>query len=369
MRNFNVLDTPAVVVDEVKFKKNVADMAEFSRSARVALRPHLKSHKTVEIALLQLGLGAAGVTVAKLGEAEEMVKAGIEDVFIANQLFGEQKLARLTKLLKMANLTVAADSMEGAAFLASAARAAGKKIKVLIEINTGLNRCGVLPGDACTTLVKKLMQVPELDFKGIFTHAGHVYGSASEEEVKRIARQEGEVMVQLARGLEGAGIPVEVVSVGSTPTVKVSGKVEGVTEIRPGNYVFYDAIQVGLGVVPQDRCALSILTRVISKPAGDRIVVDAGSKTFSMDKGAHGKQIVEGFGIIKGYPNLRLNRLSEEHGIVEVLSSEKLPETGDTLTIIPNHACPVVNLTDSLTVITETQQLKQWPVVARGRVQ
>ena len=363
------LDTPIVVVDQGKLKRNIAEMAQFSKKAGINLRPHIKTHKTAEIALLQIETGAKGITVSKLGEAEEMFKAGIRDIFIAYQLVGEKKMQRLIELMLASDITLAVDSETGANFLKGIAGRVGRKIPILLEIDTGLNRCGIKPGADSLNFVKRIRETRELDFKGIFTHAGHAYGASSHSQVQNIGRQEGKSMIALANSLINIGVQTEVISVGSTPTAKLSGSIKGVTEIRPGNYVFYDAMQVSLGVVPVERCALSIYTTVISKPAKNRVIIDAGSKTLSLDKGAHGNENLKGYGFIKGYPHLLLSRLSEEHGIIESMEMETVPEIGTILEIIPNHACPVINLTDSLTVIDENNKTKKWKVTARGKVQ
>ncbi|MEW6662122.1 MAG: alanine racemase [Bacillota bacterium] len=364
-----MVDTPAVAVDLDRLQANIRDMALFARDAGVALRPHVKAHKIKEIARQQKEAGAVGVTVAKLGEAEVMVEAGITDILIAYQVIGEVKLRRLADLVRRAKVTVAVDSIAGARELSMLAQTVGQSLQVVIEVDTGLKRCGVLPGEETLALARQLLGMAGLQFAGIMTHAGHVYGAASSAEVAAIGQQEGELMVAAANLLRSQGIGVEVVSVGSTPTAKIAGLVPGVTEIRPGNYVFYDAIQHGLGVVALERCALSIWTTVISKPAPGRLVVDAGSKTFALDRGAHGNAVVQGHGVIKGYPGLTLTRLSEEHGIIEgepLVTA--LVEVGQQLEVIPNHACPVINLTDQVLVTKREEVVGVWPVDARGQV-
>lgn len=363
-----LLDTPKVLLDLDKLEKNMADMATFAQKAGVSFRPHVKSHKTPEIAWQQMELGAVGITVSKLGEAEVMARAGIKDLFIAYQLVGKQKMLRLQKLMQQSRVSVGIDSLTGASQLNEAGRSLQRPIPVLIEINSGLNRCGVLPGEETLKLARGLTEMPFLHLEGVFTHAGHVY-AASPGEVAKIGRQEGESVAKAATLLRTSGIPVHTVSVGSTPTARVAGSFPGVTEIRPGNYVFYDAIQVGLGVASPEQCALSIEATVISRPAEGRAVIDAGSKVFSLDKGAHGQESVQGFGMIVGWPHLVLSRLSEEHGIIErVGEGGVLPDVGERLRVIPNHACPVVNLTDYLTLVRGEEVVGQWRVAARGRV-
>ncbi len=370
------LDTPALIIDLDKLEFNIRDMANFARQQGVKLRPHIKSHKIPEIALMQVREGAVGVTVAKLGEAEVMAQAGIEDILIANQITGPAKIKRLLGLAERVRVCVAVDSLEGAGLLSQAAVGRNLQLGVVVEVDSGLRRCGVLPGEEVVDLAKGILELPGLSFQGIMTHAGHVYGMECWQEAVEVGRREGELMLEVARLLEGAGIAAKEVSVGSTPTAKVSGQVKGVTEIRPGNYVFYDAIQMALGVVGPERCALTVLSTVISTPAPDRVVLDAGSKTLALDKGAHGASLVKGFGIIlggDGLPerSLSIERLSEEHGVVAVeagFSAEK-PKLNARVRIIPNHACTVINLFDQVYGVRGEVVETVWKVAARGKLQ
>jgi len=370
------LDTPALVVDLDKLELNISDMARFAAEQGIKLRPHIKTHKIPEIALMQLQAGAAGITVAKLGEAEVMARAGITDILIANQITSRPKIQRLLDLARQIRVSVAVDSMEGARLLSQAAVGANLCLDVVLEIDSGLKRCGLVPGREAVDLVKGILELPGLEFKGMMTHAGHVYGKGSREEAEEVGRREGELMVEMAALLQQEGISIQEISVGSTPTAKISGRIKGVTEIRPGNYVFYDAIQVALGVVGVERCALSVLSTVISTPAPDRLVLDAGSKTLALDKGAHGASLVKGFGLILGgdglpEKGLTIERLSEEHGVVtmEPGYTVKRPELNDRIRIIPNHACTVVNLFDQVYGVRGDKAEKVWKVAARGKMQ
>lgn len=362
-----LLDTPALLVNLVKLEQNIQRMAEFAKIQGIKLRPHIKSHKIPEIAVKQLKAGAVGITVAKIGEAEVMAAHGIKDIFIANEIIGEEKIARLEKLLSSIKLKVAVDSVTGAELLNDAGKKSHSQIGVLIEINSGLNRAGVLPGQEVLRLAREIIRFPYLQLDGIMTHAGHVYGADS-ARVPEIGWDEGNVMIRTAKLMRDNGIDVKEVSVGSTPTVFYSGKVKGVTEIRPGNYVFYDAIQVGLGVADVEDCSLTVLATVISKPSATRVVTDAGSKTLALDQGAHGNAVVKGFGIIKGQPNLCITRLSEEHGIIEgSIDDLKNVKIGDKLEIVPNHACPVLNLADTVYCVENGLVIGNWQVAARGK--
>lgn len=350
------MDTPLVVLDWLKLQANIQDMASFAQKRGLLLRPHIKAHKSVAIARLQESLGAAGFTVAKLSEAEEMYKAGFLDFTIAFPLIGQAKLHRLVKLLKGGcRVSVIVDSYQGLMGFSSLNYPKG--INVLVKVDSGLSRCGLEPGEDLYRFAEEVVRTPGVNFKGILTHGGHAYAAADLAEVKRIGQHEGQLMVEVASELRRRGIPVEVVSVGSTPTAKFAGEVPGITEIRPGNYVFYDATQVALGVVKLEQCSLKVLATVVSKPSPARAVIDAGAKVLALDRGAHGSSSIQGHGLLPN-PHWRLSRLSEEHGIVE---GENLPNIGDIIEIIPNHACPVINLRDN--IITEEGPL---PINMRG---
>ncbi|WP_227763471.1 alanine racemase [Zhaonella formicivorans] len=362
------LDTPALVLDLDKLEQNIRDMSAFAKEYNIKLRPHIKAHKIPEIALRQIETGAVGITVAKLGEAEVMAEAGITDILVAYPVVGPEKVERLVNLAKEATVSSVVDNLEQAQALSAAFSKAGLTLPVLVEIDTGLKRCGLAPDKEVAEFAARLQALPGLTFKGLMTHAGHVYGVKDPGEVPRIGRQEGEILVELAALLAEKGIEVEEVSVGSTPTAKHSGKVEGVTEIRPGNYVFYDAIQIGLGVALPERCALTVLCTVVSAPEKGRRIIDAGSKTLALDRGAHGNALVTGYGYLPDWPGWQVARLSEEHGIMESEKSGHGPRLGEKVRIIPNHACPVVNLADAVYVVKAGEIVEKWQVAARGKV-
>ena len=370
--NIQDLDTPALIIDLDKLELNIRDMANFANQHGLKLRPHIKSHKIPEIARLQMREGAVGVTVAKLGEAEVMAQAGIEDILIANQITSSAKIARLLDLAERIKVLVAVDNLEGATLLSQAAQGRNMHLGVMVEVDSGLRRCGVPPGEQVVELVREMLELPGLVYQGIFTHAGHVYAQENWQQVIEVGRQEGEQMLEVARLLAEAGLEPGEVSVGSTPTAKVSGQVAGISEIRPGNYVFNDAIQVALGVVGLERCALTVLSTVISTPAADRVVLDAGSKTLALDKGAHGASLVKGYGLImddqgQARSGLTIERLSEEHGVVTVTGTRPLLNT--RFRIIPNHACTVINLFDQVYGVRGEVVETSWKVAARGKLQ
>jgi D-serine deaminase-like pyridoxal phosphate-dependent protein len=360
------LDTPTLLLDYQKLLKNIRDIATFATEQGVAYRPHIKTHKSVKIAQLQIDAGAVGVTTAKISEAEVMAAGGIKDILIAYPISSPDKINRLIKLLQQGvQLKVSVDNTESLGLLQKGLEHTPFTLEVWIKVNSGLNRCGVEPGKEAVTLAKAISSHSRIKLGGIFTHAGHSYAANSYEEIEGIGVQEGLAVVETANECEQAGILIPVRSVGSTPTYKIAGKVPGITEIRPGNAVFFDAIQVGLGVVNIENCALTLLASVVGVYK-DRIIFDTGSKSLCLDKGAHGNQTVSGFGHIIGHPEVRIERLSEEHGVGVLLQDTNL-KLNDKVQIIPNHACTVVNQFDEYVVHETGQVMDVWKVDARGK--
>ena len=334
-------DTPALLVDLDRLEANIERMARVAADRELSMRPHFKTHKSVAIARRQMAAGAIGMTVAKLDEATALVDAGIDDVLIAYEIVATPKLERAMALAKRARLSFAVDSLAGAEALSTAAEAAGLRVRVAIEIESGLRRCGVQPADAAD-LARGIARLPGVAIDGVFTHAGSSYAATSREQIEGIAVGEAAAVRDAATAIRAIGIPVRVVSVGSTPTAELVAREPGITELRPGNYVFYDAMQVALGTVPPDRCALMVATTVVSRPTPERVVMDGGSKTFGLDKGAHGSSILTDYGSLVGVDGA-LERLSEEHGIIRVPVDSALA-VGDRILVTPNHACSVGNL-------------------------
>ncbi len=336
------LDTPALIVDLDRLEANIEAMAGHAARGGVGLRPHIKTHKSVSIARRQLAAGAVGLTVAKLDEVEALVDGGIDaPILLAYQVVASPKLERAIALASRTRLTLAVDSAEGARRLAAAATAAGSTIDVWVEIDSGLARCGVLPADA-PALARIIGGLGALQLTGMFTHAGQSYGATSAAEVEAIADAEARAVVDAAHATRAMGIDVETISAGSTPTARFLSGASGLTDIRPGTYVFYDALQVALGSATLEQCALSVATTVISRPAPDRVVVDAGSKTFGLDKGAHSSTLLDDYGTLLDADGT-LNRLSEEHGTLDIPAGSPLA-IGDRLRFIPNHVCSAANL-------------------------
>jgi D-serine deaminase-like pyridoxal phosphate-dependent protein len=339
--------TPYLLVDADLVARNVADMAAFAAERGLALRPHAKTHKTVEAARLQLGAGAVGLTVATVAEGERFAAAGVDDLFIGYPLWVDAaKGARLRALRERATVTVGTDSVEAARALA--AQAPGTP--VMVEVDSGQHRSGVAPGDAGAVAVGAARA--GLDVRGVFTFPGHSYAPG---RAPVVAAEEAVALGTAVASLRRAGLPAEVVSGGSTPSAHdVDERV--LTELRPGVYVFGDAQQWELGTTTPDRIALSAVATVVSR-AGGRVVVDAGSKTLGADRADY----ATGYGRLLDHPDARITMLAEHHAVVAWDDSPP-PEPGSRLRVVPNHVCAAVNLADEL-VLTDGGR---WPVVARG---
>ncbi|MCS7082589.1 MAG: alanine racemase [Bacteroidetes bacterium] len=375
------LPTPALLVDAVRLERNLQTMQERALRAGVRLRPHAKTHKCAEIARRQLALGASGLTTAKVSEAEAFVENGFSDITIAFPVVGDAAHERLARLMERARVRVLVESPEGAQLLSDFFRARGRRVPVLLEVDVGYGRTGVRwDAPEAVSLYERLHALAGLEPEGVLTHAGHSYQGAqdplsSRAWAQRISDEERDRIEALARALQVRGLPVQEVSVGSTPTAvhfRPSGR-PLVTEMRPGNYVFFDAMQVALGSCALDEVALSVLATVVARHEEGqetRLYVDAGKKALTTDT----HRLVEGYGIVADpetrspYPGVRLEALSEEHGWIRAPRHLKLG-VGSRVRIFPVHACVVANLFDQYVVEEELRVCDRWPIIARGRSQ
>jgi D-serine deaminase-like pyridoxal phosphate-dependent protein len=362
------LDTPMAVIDLDIMERNIDSMAEFFKQAGVGLRPHIKTHKIPEIADLQIKAGAVGITCAKLSEAEVMAeKSTASDLFIAYQIVGAEKIRRLIALSAhshVSRLSVGIDSVEVAQPLSEAARRRGIKMPVLIKVDVGQARTGVAAGKPTVELGKKLVGMPGLELSGIYTHEGQVYDAPGPAELRDLALSAGAKMAETAGLLRAAGIEVAVVSVGATPSARLTCKVGGITESRPGTYVFNDGMQMRLGTAEERDCALTILATVISVPTPDRAVIDAGSKTVTTERAS----LCGAYGVIKNRTDLHFFDANEEHGMIQTTGQELKLKVGDKLEIIPNHVCAVMNLHDEVAGLRGDRIETIWKVAARGKI-
>ncbi len=356
------LDTPTVVLDLDRVDRNIARMAAAAGAGGVALRPHAKTHKQPAIAHRQIAAGAVGLTVAKLGEAEVFADAGIDDMVVAYPLWGEPKWQRLCDLAERVTVAVALDSPEAVEGLGRVAAARGLTIAVRVEVDTGYARCGVSGTPAVLDLARRITQTDGVEFAGVESFAGQVH-AAGPASVERVARDEALSLVTVAEELVAAGFPCATVSVGGTSTASAAALVPGVTEIRPGTYVFSDRDQAAMGWGTLEDCALTVVATVVSHPVPTRAVIDAGTKTLSGDRAMHSP----GFGHVIGRPDLRIDRLSEEHGVIELEPGTPLA-IGDVLRIIPNHACACLNLHDEIALSQGGEIIGRSQIEARAKV-
>ncbi|CDQ18153.1 D-serine deaminase, pyridoxal phosphate-dependent [Halobacillus karajensis] len=360
--------TPYIVIDEKILVKNIRKMSRLAIMNKVNLRPHIKTHKIPHIAKLQLAEGAVGITVAKISEAKVMASYGINDIFIAYPIVSGAKAREICVLnKKISKLIVGVDSIDGARVLNEYANKYNQTIKVRLEIDTGLERTGVGFQEALV-LAKTINQLEFLSLEGIFTFKGPVYKGKATKDVQKAGREEGELMVEVATKLRNAGIRVEDISVGSTPTASSAATVDGITEIRPGTYVFNDAMQVNLGVSEWGDCAAKVVSTVVSRPSDKRAVIDGGSKTFATDVQPNCAPLyLLGFGSIQQYPKAQFARMNEEHGVI--MTNGSTLKIGEKLSIIPNHICSTINLHNYVYLKRGENDYEKLTVEARGMVQ
>lgn len=358
-----VLDTPCMVVDERIMSVNIAEMQSLAASFGVALRPHIKTHKTPQIAMLQLAAGAIGITCAKLGEAEAMVDGGVTDVLIAYPFYGATKIARLLPLMERARIIASVDSLEAAEWLSGQMTAAERSLELYLEVDTGQNRSGVPVGEAAVNVAVGIARMRGVRLIGIFSHEGHA-NTQPPETIESVAVDAGEALVATAAAIRAHGIDLPVVSVGSTPAASYTPAVAGVTEMRPGTYVFKDTMAFRYGIFGPDRCAARMLATVVSHAAADRCILDCGSKALALD----GSKGHPGHGYIVGHATSTIHALSEEHGWVTIGPDDPGFALGDRVEVIPNHICPSVNLMDELIIVRDGHAIDRWPITARGRI-
>ncbi|MFW5782189.1 MAG: alanine racemase [Candidatus Muiribacteriaceae bacterium] len=339
--------------------RNLKNMQVLADRMACDLYPHFKTHKSLWIAREQMKCGASGITCATLEEAEVLASGGIKDIILAYPVIDTKKMHRLLNISQYSNVDIVIESLSALKRLAGFLRARGNPgIGFYVEIDTGLGRLGLHPEGAARIILKMMKIKDGLSFRGILSHAGHAYSSSGKEEVVSIAADEVAEMINVKEQLSDYGFDDVQISVGCTPTILSGQDLSGVSNIRPGNYVFNDAIQVGLGVCGPQDCALRVISEVISVKK-DRLIIDAGSKSLGLDKGAHSNEICKGHGIIVRKPGssesiegLFIERLSEEHGIIRRRGASGIKE-GDIIEIIPNHSCYVTNLFSNIYVIDQ----------------
>jgi D-serine deaminase-like pyridoxal phosphate-dependent protein len=352
------LDTPVLLVDLDVMEANIARMADFFRRAGVRWRPHVKGVKAPAIAHKEIAAGAIGVTCAKLAEAEVMAAAGIRNILIANQVVGARKAVRVVNLLAQANVIVAVDSLVNAEELSDAAQRKGVRLPVLVEVNIGMNRAGVEPGDPVVTLAQKVAKLPGLQFAGLTGYEGNCAPIRDAEEKKRACEHSVGLILDSAERCRKNGLPIEIISCSGTVTSPFTVHLPGVTEVQSGGGIFSDLLYESYGV--QHPFALTVLSTVTSRPTPHRIVVDAGRKAMSVDMlPPRPKNIVEPIDSV---------RVSAEHARIELREPNETLRVGDLLEWIVGYADTTVCLHDEIVAIRGDAVEAVWPILARGKM-
>lgn len=357
------LETPTVVVDLDVMERNLRRMSDYARAHHLHLRPHTKTHKTPEIARLQVQLGSSGVTVAKTGEAEVLADAGLQDILVHYPVYGQSKFNRLAALAHRCRITVALDALETAEALSHAAMHAGSTIYILAEIDSGMRRCGTAsPADAAR-LAQGVDGLPGLRLAGLTTYPGHIWDRPQAQAPALAA-----VSLLLEETVDlfrKHGLPCHTVSAGSTPAATNSHLIKPLTEMRPGTYVYNDRNTMGVEACSLEDCALRVLVTIVSTAVPGRAIFDGGSKTFSSDRWISGPS---GHGLIVEHPDAEFGAMSEEHGHVDLARTSWRPRIGDRVSVVPNHVCACVNLHDRLYFHRSGIVEESWRVAGRGQV-
>jgi D-serine deaminase-like pyridoxal phosphate-dependent protein len=344
--------TPAVVVDLGIVERNIARVQALCEAAGVANRPHIKTHKSPVIASMQRDAGAQGITCQKIGEAEVMAEGGHDDILIAYNILGEEKLIRLGRLLARTKVTVAADNPTVVAGLPHAAAIAGRDLDVVVECDTGRKRAGVETVAEAIALAKDIASRPGLSFSGFMLYP------------PENAMPETQLFLDAATaGVRELGLEPRIVSSGGTPNLVNLGKIQGVTEHRAGTSVFNDRMMLAAGVAQLEDCALTVYATVVSRASPERGILDSGSKTLTSDTGG-----IDGHGLILEHPQAKIARFAEEHGFLDLSGCNDRPQVGDVVRIVPNHVCVVVNMVDRLVTVRGGEIVGELPVAARGRL-
>lgn len=359
------LDTPALLIDKDVMLSNMKDMQNYANEQKVNLRPHTKTHKMPKLAKLQEEMGATGIAVAKVGEAEVMARNGLKDIFIANEIVGKSKLERIRKLSETIDISFGIDSAYQVREIEEVFEGASKKAQVLVEIEVGEQRSGIIEEDDFRTLLELIKTCQNVELKGIFSHDGHSYKAKSVAHCKESVER----TLHFARIAEEMDLKPKVVSIGSTPPFMFKFDIpEGVTEIRPGTYIFMDASQANV-IGTYDRCAASVLTTVISKPTKERVITDVGAKGITAQTRSEGLTATKGLGRIKEYEDVYIHGVFDEHAIIYHEEFNKKVSIGDKVRIIPNHICPVCNLHDKAYLVDNGEVVDELNIEARGRLQ
>lgn len=366
--NYRELDTPALLIDREIMMDNLHFMQDYANRVGVVLRPHTKTHKCPKLALIQEELGAEGITVAKVGEAEVMAAAGLRDIFIANEIVGAAKLSKIRELAQRVNISFGLDSVDQAKLVEEAFRGAEKPAQVLIEIEVGEERSGIIEVQDYIELLRFLKTCRNIRLKGVFSHDGNSYQAETVEDCCRIHMTAQRRTLEFAKLAAEEGMELETVSIGSTPSMMHDFPIlEGVTEIRPGTYIFMDASQAA-AYNSLDRCAATVLATVISRPTPERVILDVGAKGITAQTRSKGFCATRGLGLVKGWKDVEIFDVYDEHAIIYHSVFRDEVNVGDKVEIIPNHICPVVNLHEQAYLVSRGEVVGVLDVECRGKL-
>jgi D-serine deaminase-like pyridoxal phosphate-dependent protein len=363
------IDTPSLVLDIDILKANINELLKICHSHGVSLQPHAKTHRTPEIGLLQQELGCDGLCVAKVGEAEGFANAGVKKITVAYPVIGVSKVERARVLSTSIDLTLAVDSVAGAKSIGEVFAAHSQVCSVLLIIDTGLGRDGVLPADA-PKIAQAINAIPGVKVVGVMTHEGTVYGAPDKVSMIAAAKKVSEMMVETSQAINSAGVEISRVSMGSSASARVAATVTGVNQIRPGIFAFNDLGQIALGNATLQSCAVRILSTVVSRPASTTAVIDAGSKSLSADllPAKEHRDEYPGHGLIIGKSGWIIERLSEEHGMLKWMGDGEPSslDIGEQIQIIPNHVCTTFSSLNESVVVSKGEVINRWRTFAPG---
>ncbi|MEY0671399.1 alanine racemase [Providencia rettgeri] len=341
--------TPYVALDLQQLEKNVRGMTGKLTQQGIEHWPHIKTHKSVELAKFEIACGAKGITCATLQEATVMAKGGIDHILLAYPMIGEQKCQQFIELAKKIKLRTIIDSLQGAEQLSAAAKQENQIIEVYIAVDYGAHREGIQLDDL-EPFALAIQKLPNLKIIGVFTYAGTIYQYRTEPEIRKAAKAEADLLLSCQERLEKLGIAAPRTSGGSTLSSFYADELKGITESRAGNFIFGDMNAIYGGIYTPEDCALTIRTTVVSIPIEGYATVDAGTKTLTSDQSAE-----PGFGYIVEDPNIKLVKLNEEHGYLRYDPKQIKLNIGDVLNIIPNHSCVIPNLTNKIYVLNNNE--------------
>lgn len=355
---FPSVDTPALLLDLEALKANIRFLADYFKTRHCKLRPHFKSHKCTRIAQLQMEAGAVGITCAKLGEAEVLADAGIRDILIANEIVGPLKIQRLIDLCRRSDAMVAVDSLDNAKMLSEFASAAGVTIRMLVEVDVGMGRCGMAAGKPALALARSVASLAGLKFEGLQGYEGHCVDLRDAKERVEKTRASLKLLTDTRRLIESTGLPVRIVSGGGTGTYDVTGICDGVDELQAGSYACMDWWYGDIR--PEFKQSMSILATVVSRSAPAKIVIDVGRKGTGAEWGPPR---------VKNLPGHQVTGWgSEEHTTIAVPPETEI-KVGDRVEIVPSHGCTTSNLYSEFVAHENGRVIDKWPIEGRGKMQ